>query len=131
VLGIKGYSANGINAIIGAYDLVGVVQKIMDHGSDTAELLLKKGGLLDGNFAFYISGIAVYLFVGVTAVDTMFLLALSRIAIAILLTLDPLFIALKFFNATRRLVEAWIAQLANYAFIATSPRRFSAAPYIT
>ena len=105
-------------AIIGAYEPVGVVQTIMDQGSDTAELLLKKGGLLDGNFAFYISGIAVYLFVGVTAVYTMFLLALSRIALAILLALGPLFIALMFFNTTRRFVEAWIAQLANFAFIA-------------
>ncbi|MFL6605774.1 MAG: type IV secretion system protein [Steroidobacteraceae bacterium] len=105
-------------AIIGAYEPVGVVQTIMDQGSDTAELLLKKGGLLDGNFAFYISGVAVYLFVGVTAVYTMFLLALSRIALAILLALGPLFIALMFFNTTRRFVEAWIAQLANFAFIA-------------
>ncbi len=105
-------------AIIGAYEPVGVVQTIMDQGSDTAELLLKKGGLLDGNFAFYISGVAVYLFVGVTAVYTMFLLTLSRIALAILLALGPLFIALMFFNTTRRFVEAWIAQLANFAFIA-------------
>mgnify|MGYP003578138692 CR=1 FL=1 len=56
----------------------------MDQGSDTAELLLIKGGLFDGNFAFYISGVAVYVFVGVTAVYTMFLLALWRIALAIL-----------------------------------------------
>jgi len=105
-------------AIIGTYEPVSVVQTIMDQGSDTAELLLMKGGLLDGNFAFYIAGVAVYVFVGVTAVYTMFLLALSRIALSILLALGPLFIVLMFFNATRRFVEAWIAQLANYAFIA-------------
>jgi type IV secretion system protein VirB6 len=104
--------------IIGTYDPVGVVQKIMDQGSDTAELLLKKAGLFDGNFGFYISGVAVYLFVGVTAVYTMFLLALSRVALSILLALGPIFISLMFFNATRRFVEAWIAQLANFAFIA-------------
>lgn len=105
-------------AIVGGYEPVGVVQSIMDQGSDTAELLLIKGGLFDGNFAFYISGVAVYLFVGATAVYTMFLLTLSRIALSILLALGPLFIALMFFNTTRRFVEAWIAQLANYAFIA-------------
>jgi type IV secretion system protein VirB6 len=106
------------SAIIGAYDPVGVVQTIMDQGSDTAELLLKKGGVFDGDLAFYISGIAVYLFVGVTAVYTIFLLALSRIALSVLLALGPLFIALLFFNTTRRFVEAWIAQLANFAFVA-------------
>ncbi|MBS0422543.1 MAG: type IV secretion system protein [Proteobacteria bacterium] len=105
-------------AIIGAYEPVGVAQTIMDQGSDTAELLLKKGGVLDGNLAFYIAGVAVYVFVGVTAVYTTFLLALSRIALSVLLALGPLFIALLFFNTTRRFVEAWIAQLANFAFIA-------------
>ncbi len=104
--------------IIGAYDPVGVVQTIMDQGSDTAELLLKKAGLFDGNFGFYLSGVAVYLFVGVTAVYTMFLLALSRVALSILLALGRSSLRLMFFNTTRRFVEAWIAQLANFAFIA-------------
>jgi type IV secretion system protein VirB6 len=47
----------------------------------------------------------------------MFLLALSKIALSILLALGPLFIALLFFETTKRFFEAWIAQLANYAFV--------------
>ena len=47
----------------------------------------------------------------------MFLIALSSIALAVLLALGPLFIALLFFDATRRFFTAWIAQLANYALI--------------
>jgi len=105
-------------AIIPTYDPVTIVDTIMNQGSAAAELLLQKGGILDGNFAYYLAGIAVYLVVGLTAIYTMFLLALSRIALSVLLALGPLFIALMFFNATRRFVEAWIAQLANYAFIA-------------
>jgi type IV secretory pathway VirB6-like protein len=42
---------------------------------------------------------------------------LSSIALAVLLALGPLFIALLFFDATRRFFTAWIAQLANYALI--------------
>ena len=42
---------------------------------------------------------------------------LSRIALSVLLALGPLFIALLFFETTKRFFEAWIAQLANYAFI--------------
>ena len=34
-----------------------------------------------------------------------------------LLALGPLFIALLFFESTKRFFEAWIAQLSNYAFI--------------
>jgi type IV secretion system protein VirB6 len=47
----------------------------------------------------------------------MFLLSLSKIALSILLSLGPLFIALIFFQTTKRFFESWIAQLANYAFI--------------
>src|SRR5258708_32871099 len=47
----------------------------------------------------------------------MFLLTLSKIALSILLALGPLFIALLFFETTKRFFESWIAQMANYAFI--------------
>ena len=47
----------------------------------------------------------------------MFLIALSNIALAVLLALGPLFIAMLFFDSTRRLFSAWIAQLANYALV--------------
>jgi len=56
--------------------------------------------------------------VGLTAIYAMFLLALSKIALSILLALGPLFIALLFFETTKRFFEAWVAQLANYAFVA-------------
>ena len=54
---------------------------------------------------------------GLLCVYTMFLIALSSIALAVLLALGPLFIALLLFDATRRFFEAWLAQLANYALI--------------
>ena len=50
-------------------------------------------------------------------VYAMFLIALSSIALAVLLALGPLFIAMLFFDATKRFFSAWIAQLANYALI--------------
>src|SRR5204863_9593209 len=37
---------------------------------------------------------------------------------SVLLALGPLFIALLFFETTKRFFEAWVAQLANYAFVA-------------
>jgi len=55
--------------------------------------------------------------VGLLCVYTMFLIALSSIALAVLLALGPLFMALLLFEATRRFFEAWLAQLANYALI--------------
>ena len=54
---------------------------------------------------------------GLLCVYAMFLIALSNIALAVLLALGPLFIAMLFFEATKRMFSAWIAQLANYALI--------------
>jgi type IV secretion system protein VirB6 len=103
--------------IVGAYDSVRVVDQIIFSGGDAAALLIQKGGILEGDFSYYIAGFAVYALVGLTAIYTIFLLTLSRIALSVLLALGPLFIALMLFETTKRFFEAWIAQLANYAFI--------------
>jgi type IV secretion system protein VirB6 len=54
---------------------------------------------------------------GLLCVYTMFLIALSSIALAVLLALGPLFVTLLLFEGTRRFFAAWLAQLANYALI--------------
>jgi type IV secretion system protein VirB6 len=103
--------------VIGAFDSVGIIDTIIFTGGDAASLLLQKGGLFEGDLSFYIAGFAVYLIVGLTAIYAMFLLALSKIALCILLALGPLFIAFLLFETTKRFFEAWIAQMANYAFV--------------
>ncbi|MDB6042577.1 MAG: TrbL/VirB6 plasmid conjugal transfer protein [Gammaproteobacteria bacterium] len=103
--------------VIGADDSVTVVDTIIDRGDAVGSALLTKGGVFHG-LSFTLAGVAVYLAVGVTAIYTMFLLALSRVALSILLALGPLIIPLFLFDATRRFVEAWFAQLTNYALIA-------------
>ena len=80
-------------------------------------ILWDKGGLWNGDFGFYIAGVLVWCLIGTLCVYAMFLFALSSIALAVLLALGPLFIALLFFDATKRFFAAWIAQLANYALI--------------
>src|ERR1700733_3479929 len=104
--------------IIGTYDSVTVVDQIIFAGGDAAALLIQKGGIFNGDFSYYLAGFAVYVIVGLTAIYTIFLLALSRIALSVLLALGPLFVALLFFETTKRFFESWIAQLANYAFVA-------------
>jgi type IV secretion system protein VirB6 len=104
-------------ATIGAFDSVSIVDRIIFSGDDTARLLMEKGGLWDGNLSYYLAGFAVYFIVGLTAIYTIFLLTLSRIALSILLALGPLFITLLLFDSTKRFFESWVAQLANYALI--------------
>ena len=104
--------------IVGAYEPVAVVDQIIFQGGDAGDALIAKGSILQGNFSYYFAGFGVYLLVGFTAVYTMFLLSLSRVALSILLAMGPLFLALALFGTTRRFLEAWLAQLANYALIA-------------
>jgi type IV secretion system protein VirB6 len=103
--------------IVGAYDPVNIVDQILFDGGDAANLLLQKGGFLDGNFAYYLAGIGVYLIIGLTGIYAIFLLTLSRLALSVLLALGPLFIGLLLFESSKRFFEAWLAQLANYALI--------------
>ena len=104
--------------LVGAKDFVTIVDTILFQGDDVATALLAKAGILHGNFSFYLAALAVYVVIGITALYTMFLLTLSRIALSVLLAIGPLIIPLFLFQSTRRFVEAWFAQLATYAFVA-------------
>jgi type IV secretion system protein VirB6 len=106
-----------VAGVIGAPDSVSIVDEILFDGDDAAAMLLAKGGLFDESLSFYIAGFAVYLVVGLTAVYAMFLLALSKIALSVLIALGPIFLALLMFESTKRFFEAWLAQLCNYAFL--------------
>jgi type IV secretion system protein VirB6 len=103
--------------VVGVSDPVTLIDSIWDQGGAVAGFLWSKGGVLNGDFGFYIAGIAVWLLIGLLCVYTMFLIALSSIALAVLLALGPLFIPTILFERTRRLFDAWLSQLATYAFI--------------
>jgi type IV secretion system protein VirB6 len=100
-----------------AFDPVGVADQIMFDGDDAASLLMQKGEIFGRDIIFYFAAVAVYIVIGLIAVYTMFLLALSKIALSVLIAMGPIFMALLFFESTKRFFEAWIAQLSNYAFL--------------
>jgi type IV secretion system protein VirB6 len=104
--------------LVGASDPVVMIDTIWDRGGTVAGSLWDKGGLLTGDVGFYIAAAAIYLLVGFVCVYTMFLIALSRVALAVLLALGPLFIVMALFDATRRFFEAWLHELSNYALVA-------------
>jgi type IV secretion system protein VirB6 len=104
-------------AMVGASDPVGAIDAIWSSGGAVADQLLHKGGLLQGSMGFVLVGLVVWLLVGTLCVYAMFLIALSSVALSVLLALGPLFIALLLFDATKRLFVAWIAQLTNYGLI--------------
>ena len=104
-------------AVFGARAPVETVDAIWDQGGAVAAFLWDRGGILSGDFGFYLAAAFVYLLMGAVCVYAVFLMALARIALAVLLALGPLFIVLALFDVTRRFFEAWLAQLANYALV--------------
>jgi type IV secretion system protein VirB6 len=105
-------------AVVGASDPVQIIDSIWDQGGVVADQLFRDGsGFNVGHLGYMLAGVVVWLLVGLLCIYTMFLLALSSIALSVLLALGPFFIALLLFDATRRFFEVWIAQLANYALI--------------
>lgn len=104
-------------ALVGAADPVTMIDSIWQHGGTVAGSLWDRGSVLTGDAGFYLAALIVYVLVGIVCVYTMFLIALSRIAIAVLLALGPLFIVLVLFRSTRRFFDAWLHELANYALV--------------
>jgi type IV secretion system protein VirB6 len=103
--------------LVGTADPVTTIDAIWTSGGTVAGYLFSNGGVMHGDLGSYIAGAVVWFLVGLLCVYTMFLIALSSIALSVLLALGPLFFAALFFDSTRRLFEAWIAQLTNYALI--------------
>lgn len=101
----------------GGSNPIETIDSIWESGGYVASQLWDKGGLFNGDMGFYLAGAFVYLVIGTVSVYAMFLLALSQIALSIILVLGPIFIVLLFFDATKRFFEAWIAMLSNYALI--------------
>jgi type IV secretion system protein VirB6 len=104
-------------AVVGAADPVATIDAIWQSGGTVAQVLWDKGGIVSGEMGFALAGAVVWLLIGILCVYTMFLIALSNIALAVLLALGPIFIALLLFDSTRRFFATWIGQLANYALI--------------
>ena len=103
--------------VLGAADPVSTIDRIWDRGGTVAGVLWDKGGLLTGDVGYYLAATAIYLLIGFVCVYTMFLMALSRVAVAVLLALGPIFIVLTLFEAGRRFFDAWLHELVNYALV--------------
>jgi type IV secretion system protein VirB6 len=102
-------------AVVGATDPVTTIDAIWNSGGAVADSLYRAISRVD--VLGYLAIALIWVLLGVLCIYTMFLIALSKIALAVLLALGPLFIALVFFESTKRYFTAWLAQLSNYALI--------------
>jgi type IV secretion system protein VirB6 len=104
-------------AVIGSSDPITTIDVIWERGGSVAGILWTKASAYPSSWGYLVAGAIVWILIAVLCVYAMFLIALSSIALAVLLALGPLFIVSLFFDGTRRFFSAWIAQLANYGLI--------------
>jgi len=103
--------------LAGAADPIATVDALWDSGGQVAATLWEKGGVFNGDIGYYLAAAFVYLLMGAVCVYTLFLMALARVALALLLAIGPLFIVMLLFQSTQRFFEYWVAQLTNYALV--------------
>jgi type IV secretion system protein VirB6 len=103
-------------AVIGNSDPIDTVDAIWNRGGIVAENIRHLGSGLSG-LGFFAESLVVWAMTAMLCLYVMFLISLSSIALAVLLAVGPLFVAFYLFDTTRRLFEAWVAQLLNYALI--------------
>lgn len=65
----------------------------------------------------FFSSIAILIAGVFVTAYTAFLFILSKMALAILLAVGPIFITLSIFEATKRFLDAWVGQVVNYIFL--------------
>jgi type IV secretion system protein VirB6 len=103
--------------VAGASSPVTTLDAVWQAGGSVAGQLYARGVVTYGGIGSCIAGAVVWVIMGLVCCYIMFLFALSKIALAVLLALGPLFICLRLFDGSRRFFDAWLMQLANYGFI--------------
>lgn len=86
-----------------------------DRGMTVSSKLLEGAGWSDFGQYMY-SGLVWFGTIGLTGYSTM-LIVLSKLAVAILLAVGPVFILLLVFTNTKSLFEGWLRTLLNYAIV--------------
>jgi type IV secretion system protein VirB6 len=103
--------------VAGAASPVTTLDTVWQASGSVGDQLWARGSILHMNFGPLVAGTLVWIIMGLVCCYAMFLIALSKIALAVLLALGPLFICLRLFDGSRRFFDAWLMQLANYGFI--------------
>ena len=71
----------------------------------------------DGYILPYLIGAAIFIVATMVVAYTLFLIGLSKIAMALLLGLGPVFLLCLMFDSTKRMFETWLQQMINFFLI--------------
>ncbi|MBL7684834.1 MAG: type IV secretion system protein [Deltaproteobacteria bacterium] len=102
-------------ALIGGKDPTQQLEDVFVTGVEAARKINRKAGTFDVAQVF----LAVLVLIGTVFMTgiALFLLVLSKMGLAILLSIAPVFIALALWKSTQGLFQGWVNYLVNYAMI--------------
>ena len=106
----------------GGSNTINVLDDLMAKYFTAANTLFVQGatnGVLNVGAAIsdFVLGVAIALAGILFTAYTAYLLLFSKIALAVLLAIGPIFILLTIFDATRKFFDAWIGQVINFVFL--------------
>ena len=116
---LAGYVASGYSdGTTNTQFLDNIMSQIYDMGYVYWEkAFLASNSLGIPNLGFLSIAILIWLAGLLATAYAAFLLALSKMALAIILGVGPLFILMNIFEPTKRFFDAWIGQALNYVFL--------------
>ncbi|MGS0741921.1 type IV secretion system protein [Glaciimonas sp. GG7] len=99
----------------------GTVSSLLDSllmkGFIAGKQMYDKGGILSGDFGLYIAAFCTWGITLAVTAYTCFLLILSKVALALLISVGPLFILSLLFQSTANFFNSWIQQITNYGMV--------------
>jgi type IV secretion system protein VirB6 len=107
----------GLARTPGQAGVVGALDTLFAQGMEIGARFWAKAGVLDGDFGAYIIAILVWAMTIVVTAYAFALMALSKVALAVLLAVGPLFFLGLLFEATAGYFNAWLRQMANYFLV--------------
>lgn len=90
------------------------LDKMLDKGFDLGDRAKSKAGVLHGDFGMYIVAVVCYLGTSALTAFAAFLLMLTKVGLAVLLGVGPIFLLLCMFEATKRFFAMWFGQVVNF-----------------
>lgn len=114
---MAGIVANGYsNPHSNVQFLDGLMSKLYDLGYVYYEAAFGSPGVFP-DFGKLAAAFLIWIAAVAATAYAAFLLALSKMALAILLGIGPIFVLLLVFEGTKRFFEAWLGQALNYVFL--------------
>jgi type IV secretion system protein VirB6 len=107
----------GLARASGTAGVLNGLDAMLQQGFDVGARFWAKAGVLRGDFGMYIVALFAW---GVTIVVTayaFFLMALSKVALTLIIGLGPLFFIGLLFQATAGIFNSWLRQMANYFLV--------------